>query len=175
MRIIIAIAALALSACAAPSGPIATSTLAAADAATSLAVGQSITMETSSQAGGAGMDAVVNLTLRHADGRTLQFQEANHAPNDLIAQQPGGALAQIMGLFNEESPTLYRATGAEGAPFLCAPEGPRGLGVYAAPDGTVQIVGLKQEIEFETMPDGSQSALPFSPDQVCARLSFRRQ
>jgi len=37
----------------------------------------------------------------------------------------------------------------------------------------VQIVGLRQAIEFETLPNGQLSAIPFSPDQVCARLRFR--
>ncbi len=172
MRIASLAAALALSACASPAA-ITTATLASADAATSLIVGERVTQETSSVRAQEGMDPVVTLTLRHADGRTLRFQQANHASNDLMAQRPGGPLAQIMGLFGEEAPVLYHraSEGEHGAPFLCAPEGPAAIGVLES-EGAVRIVGLKQAIQFETRPDGQVEALPYSPDQVCARLSF---
>ncbi len=165
-----------LSACAAPGAPVTTSALVAADAATSLAVGERLSWETSSTQSGEGMDALVRATLRHADGRALAFQEANHTPNDLTAQRPGGALAQIMGLPGEEAPTLYYAETAapSGAPFFCAPNGPAAIGRYEAADGTVLIVGMRQAIQFETRPDGQLESLPYSPDQVCARLRFRR-
>lgn len=166
-------AALALSACVAPSAPVTMRTLVASDAATSLAVGESIVEETSTQAAAEGMDPVVSLALRHADGRRLSFQEANHTNNDLLAQSPGGALAQIMGLPGEAAPTLYHATSGEGA-FFCGPQGPSAIGAYAAPDGALLIVGLRQPIEFETRVDGISYALPYSPDQVCARLRFRQ-
>ncbi len=176
MRTFIALAVLAVSACAAPGGPVTTTTLAAADATTSLAVGQSIRQETSTRPARDGMDPVVTLTLRHSDGRVLAFQQANHAPNDLFVQQPGGALAQIMGLTNNEAPTLYHSASSEGrdGAFFCAPQGPAAIGRYEAADGTVQIVGLRQSIQVETRPDGELEAVPYSPDQVCARLSFRR-
>lgn len=166
---------LALSACASPPA-VSTATLAAADAATTLAAGERLTLETAAHASAAGDDPLILLTLRHADGRTLAFEQANHAPNDLMAQAPGGPLSQVMGLLGEEAPTLYNARSGEhgGAPFLCAPEGPVALGYYEAADGSVQIVGLKQPIQFETRPDGQSEAVPYAPDHVCARLRFRR-
>jgi len=171
-------AALALSACAlAPSVPVTTRTLSSADAATSLAVGETIVEERSTQTAGEGMDPVVHIALRHADGRRLAFQEANHTPNDIIAQSAGGALAQIMGLPVEAAPTLYHAaSGESGAPeaaFFCGPQGPAAIGAFTNADGTLQIVGLRQPFEFETRVDGVTYALPYSPDQVCARLRFR--
>jgi hypothetical protein len=173
MRIAILAAGLALAACASPPA-VTTSTLAAADAATSLIAGERVTQRISAVEAEDGMDALVTLTLRHADGRTLVFQQANHASRDLMAQRPGGALAQIMGLFGEEAPVLYHRAreGEAGAPFLCAPEGPASIGVLRGADGAVRIVGLKQAIQFETRPDGQEEAVPYSPDQVCARLRF---
>lgn len=167
-------ASVLLAACASPA-PVTMRTLAAADAATSLAVGDSVSELVSTQAAAEGMDPVVNLTLRHADGRTLAFQQGNHTNNDLMASAPGGPLAQIMGLHGQEATQLYHATsgGAEGA-FFCGPQGPAAIGVHESADGLVQIVGLRQEIAFETRPDGQVEALPYSPDQVCARLRFRR-
>lgn len=163
---------------AACASPVATSTtrLASADAATSLALGQQITMTTSSRAGGEGQDALVLMQLRHADGRVMNFEEANHTPHDVMAQAAGGPLAQAMGLFGEETPTLYHARAANGdAAFFCGGDGPVSIGVHQTSDGGVQIVGLKQRFAFETLADGSDAALPFSPDQVCARLRLRRQ
>ena len=165
-----------LAACASPA-PVTTRTLAAADAATSLAVGDSISELVSTQAAAEGMDPVVNLTLRHADGRTLSFQQGNHTSNDLMASAPGGPLAQIMGLQGEEATLLYHATSGEGGTegaFFCGPQGPAAIGVHEGADGAVQVVGLRQQIQFETRPDGQVEALPYSPDQVCARLRFRR-
>lgn len=167
---------LTLGACAMPGGGVTTRTsLVAADASTSLAAGERMTADFTTYAAQDGADPVIVLTLRHADGRTMLFQQANHTANDLLAQRPGGALAQIMGLFGEEAPTLYRATPADnsGAPFLCAPEGPAALGYYESAEG-VRIVGLGQEIQFDTRPDGETETIPYAPDQVCARLSYRR-
>lgn len=174
MRFAILVAGLVLAACASPAVVTSSATLASADAATSLIVGQAITQTISTAPAAEGMDPVVTLTLRHGDGRTLVFQQGNHTAHDLMAQRPGGALAQIMGLFGEESPLLYHATreANQGAPFLCGPEGPAALGVLQNADRSVQIVGLKQAIQFETRPDGQEEAIPFSPDQVCARLRF---
>jgi hypothetical protein len=122
------------------------------------------------------MDPIINLTLRHADGRSLEFQQGNHTNQDLVAQSPGGPLAQIMGLSGDEVPVLYHATQTQGAgaPFFCGPEGPAAIGVHRSADGATLIVGLRQEIQFETRPDGEMEAVPYSPDQVCARLRFRR-
>lgn len=176
MRRSFLILGLVLAACASPA-PVTTSTLVSADAATSLAVGERITQELSTQAAAEGMDPVVTLTLRHADGRRLSFQQANHANNDLFVQRPGGALAQIMGLPGEEATTLYHAASGEGGnegAFFCGPQGPAAIGTYEAPDGTQQIVGLRQPIQVETRPDGATEAVPYSPDQVCARLKFTR-
>lgn len=169
-----------LAACASPPIAQTSSTLVSADAATSLAVGERLTQLTSSQGGGEGMDPAVTLTLRHGDGRSLTFQEANHTPNDIMAQAAGGPLAQIMGLQQgDEVTTLYYAADGErsqrpGAPFLCGPQGPAAIGRYEATDGTIQIVGLREPIQFETRPDGQMEAIPYSPDHVCARLRFRR-
>lgn len=164
-----------LAACASPTS-VTTATLASADAATSLAVGEGLTERRSVTAGGEGQDPLVLLQLQHADGRTLSFEEANHTPHDLMAQAAGGPLAQIMGLFGEETPTLYRARAEENTSeaFLCGPEGPAAIGVVQGADGATQVVALKQELQFETRPDGVTEALPYSPDQVCARLRFRR-
>jgi hypothetical protein len=176
-------AALALAACAlppilGPRGETTASAYAAADAATSLLVGERITVErfVSSEGASRGEDALVRLTLRHADGRAMVFTAANHAPHDVMAQAPAGPLAQIMGLFGEEAPTLYlsESGGDHGAPFFCAPDGPHSIGLHEAADGTIIMVGLQQPIVFETRPDGVEEALPYSPDQVCARLRFRR-
>ncbi len=177
MRRSILVLGLILAACASPA-PVMTRTLAAADAATSLAVGDRISELNSTIAPGTeGMDPVVNMTLRHADGRTLSFQQGNHSPNDLMAQRAGGPLAQIMGIPGEEPTLLWHATEGEGAgaPFFCGPQGPAAIGTYEGADGVIQIVGLRQQIEFETLPDGQVMALPYSPDQVCARLKFRRE
>jgi hypothetical protein len=175
MKRLAALALLLLASCAAPGGgPGVVTQLTAADAATALITGASIEWITRTSAS-EGQDPLVLVTLRHADGRTMAFNENNHAPNHLLAQTPGGPLAQIMGLFGEETPKLYGARGDEnsGAPFICGLEGPTALGVYETADG-LRVVGLKQEIEFETVRDGTQSALPYSPDMVCARLNFRR-
>ncbi|MBN8608706.1 MAG: hypothetical protein J0L81_17445 [Caulobacterales bacterium] len=176
MRNLIVAAGLVLAACASPA-PVTTRTLVSTDAATQLAVGNRITEERSSRQAREGMDPLVTLALRHADGRRLSFQEANHTPHDLMAQRAGGALAQIMGLPGEEATTLYHAVGgqdgSEGA-FFCGPQGPAAIGAYQAPDGTLLVVGLRQAIQFETRPDGVLEAPPYSPDQVCARLRFRQ-
>lgn len=178
MRLSALMLALTLTACAVPQPAATTATaLIAADAATSLAVGERITQEVVTLSpGGDGQDAVINLTLRHADGRALAFQQGNHTPNDLFVQSAGGALAQIMGLTGQEAPELYHAASGEGASgaFFCGPQGPAAIGRYEAPDGSVRIVGLRQEIQVETRPDGQTEAVPYSPNQVCARLNFRK-
>ena len=167
-------AALILAACTTTPSSVTTSTLTAADAATSLAVGERITQIVSTQGPSVqGADPVVTLSLRHADGRTLAFQQGNHTSNDLAASAPGGPLAQIIGLPGEEATTLYHATSSEGA-FFCGPQGPAAIGTYTAADGQLWVVGLRQEIQFETRPDGVVEAVPYSPDQVCARLRFRQ-
>jgi hypothetical protein len=180
MRLTISSAAcLALAACAVLQPPAGVSTtLNAADAATSLTVGPQLTMTVTSHAAppDTGQDPLVLMTLRHADGRVMSFEELNHAPMHVMAQSPGGPLAQTMGLLGEERPTLYGARREEhtGGPIICAPEGPLALGYYEAPDGAVQIVGLRRQFAFETRPDGVQEAVPYSPDQVCARLRFTK-
>lgn len=176
MRKLIFASALIAAACSTPAS-VTTTTLTAADAATSLAVGERVTQSISTQTASEGMDPVVSLTLRHADGRTLAFQEGNHTEHDLIAQRPGGPLAQIMGIPGEEATTLYHAVSGENADqgaFFCGPQGPAAIGTYTAPDGQLLVVGLRQEIQFETRPDGATEAVPYSPDQVCARLRFRQ-
>ncbi len=161
---------LALSGCAAPR----TWVLTPADAATAMISGGRLTMTRAAHAGGGG-DALIVLTLTHADGRAMRFEEANYTPNDLRAQAAGGPLAQAMGLFGDEQPILFHARAEEnqGASFICAPDGPVSIGLLEAADG-VRIVGLKQRFEFETSPDGGEQALPYSPDQICARLRFQR-
>lgn len=176
MRALIVAGGLLLAACAAPSGgPTTSRTLTAADASTSLAVGAQLTESVRTQSASEGMDPVVTLTLAHQDGRSLRFQEGNHTNEDLATQRAGGPLAQVMGFFGEEAPTYYRRVeGGNGAPFLCGPEGPVALGVYENANGDISIVALKQTFTYETLADGTQAALPMSPEQVCARMSFRR-
>ncbi len=171
MRILALFSALALSACAAGT----TATLVPADAATALIAGERITMARAATR--TDQDPLVTLTLTHADGRVMRFEEANHTPHDVMAQAAGGPLSQIMGFFGDETPTLYSARAAEnaGAAFVCAPGGPANIGVYTAPDGGVQIVGLKESFQFEERDDGAAEALPYSPDHVCARLRFTRR
>lgn len=171
MRILVLFTALALSACAASTS----TTLAPADAATALIVGERIAMTRIATA--TSQDPLVILTLTHADGRVMRFEEANHTPHDVMAQAPGGPLSQVMGFFGDETPVLYYARAAEnaGAAFVCAPEGPANIGVYTAPDGGVQIVGLKESFQFEERADGAAEALPYSPDHVCARLRFTKR
>ena len=174
MRLSHFVLVLALSACVSPLAPKTRTTLVSADASTALMAGERLRADTVTHQR-SGADLVI-LTLRHADGRTLAFDQANHTPNDRAAQAPGGPLSQIMGLFGEEAPKLYRARRSEhrGAPFLCGPQGPAAIGVYEAADGSVQLVALKQEIQFDTRPDGQTEAVPYSPDQVCARLRFSK-
>lgn len=170
MRSVLLAAALALSACASTS----TAALAPTDSATSLIVGERLRMSEHASGGMGGGDPFVVLTLKHADGREMVFEEANHAPMDLAAQAADGPLAQSMGLFGGEIPRLYRPRDTANA-FICAPTGPIALGVHRASDGSVLIVGLRQNFAFDTRADGSFEAHPFSPDQVCARLRLRRQ
>ena len=171
---------LGLSACAMmqTAGPVTTETLTPADAATALVTNGSLTMSVQSpRAAQAGEDPLVLLSLKNADGRTMSFEELNHAPDHVMAQTPGGPLAQAMGLTaGDETPKLYGARASEnhGAPFLCGPDGPVSIGYYEAPDGAVTMIGMKSNIEFQTLQDGQPHAVPFSPDQVCARLHFRR-
>jgi hypothetical protein len=182
MRLLVCIAALALSACAippilGPRGETTTSTWQAADASTSLVIGDSVTVERTVHAAppDTGQDDLVLITLRHTDGRSMTFEESNNTPHDVMAQAAGGPLAQVMGLFSDEAPKLYAIRETEGEPFICNPGGPSRLGLYESADGGVLVVGMLQSIEFETRVDGVESALPYSPDQVCARLRFRRE
>lgn len=172
MRFAVLVLGLALGACAAQGGG---EQLSPADSATSVLVGGPITLRrTTASPGGNGQDAVVNMTLTTADGRVMHFQEANHTPNDVTAQSAGGPLAQVMGFFADEQPTLYSATGGNnGAAFICAPDGPAMLGVYRAASGEISVVGLRSAFEFEPRADGTSEALPYSPDHVCARMKFR--
>jgi len=149
-----------------------------ADAATALITGGPLVMTVAppGNAGQEGEDPLILMTLRKSDGRVMGFEESNHAPEQVMAQSQGGPLAQVMGLPDTAAPTLYgvRTDSAQGAPFICGPEGPVSIGYYAAPNGDVTIVGLKQNITFETRDDGTMSPMPFSPDLVCARLRFHR-
>ena len=172
---------LGLSACAAmESGAPATSeTLTPSDAATSLLVGGPLIMTTQPPiAAQYGNDPLVVMSLRAPDGRTMGFEELNHAPEHVMAQSPGGPLAQAMSLTaGGETPKLYgaRAGDNHGTPFLCGANGPVSIGYYEASDGAVTIIGMKANITFETMSDGQSHPIPFSPDQVCARLHLQRR
>lgn len=171
MKRVLLCATIALAACAAQPPSL---SLAPADASTALIAGGPLRMSVAApRAGGDGQDALVVMTLTHADGRVMQFQEANHTPFDLMAQAAGGPLAQVMGFYGDEQPTLYARTDS-GAPFLCAPEGPAMLGVFTTPSGEMTIVGLKSAFEFEERDNGATEAVPYSPDHVCARLKFTR-
>src|SRR5262249_19601831 len=137
-------------------------TLQPVDAASQLALSGPLTLERATQRNAPdGQDPLVQITLRASDGRTLSFEEANHSPQDVTTQSAGGALAQVMGFFGEETPTLYRATGTATNPFLCGPEGPRALGFHEGANGAVTLVGLKTEFEFETLTNGTTQALPY--------------
>lgn len=172
---------LGLSACVATQGgggPSTSETLTPSDAATTLVTGGPLTMTvlTPVQSQG-GEDPLILMSLKAADGRVMAFNELNHAPNHVMAQSAGGPLAQAMGLTaGDETPKLYgaRSTENHGAPILCGPDGPVSIGYYEASDGAVTIIGMKSNIEFETLSDGQQHPVPFSPDQVCARLHFHR-
>jgi hypothetical protein len=146
-----------------------------ADSATAVLVGGSLTQtQTTASPGGNGEDPLIRMTLTAADGRVMRFTEANHSPNDVMAQAAGGPLAQAMGFFADEQPTLYSADNSGGgAPFICAPDGPAQLGLYRAANGEITAVGLRSAFEFETRADGVTEALPYSPDHVCARMKFR--
>lgn len=174
---LIAIAA-ALSACATPSGPqpiVQTTTLTPADAATGIAPGALTVRVITTPVVEEGMDPVVTLELVTAEGRTIRFQEANHTNQDLEVQAAGGPLAQAMGFFGEERATLYRRVpvDAHGVPFLCGPDGPHAIGYHAAEDGSeVRIYGLKSEFEYQTHANGATTVVPYSPDQICARMRF---
>lgn len=152
-------------------------TLLPADAATALAVGERVTMSVSGPSGARdGQDPLILLRLRHADGRVMVFEAANHAPFDVMAQTPGGPLASVMGLA-DAAPALYHARreDSSGAPFICPGEGPLSVGVFEAPDGSVSLVGLRGGFDFETRSDGSYEPLPYSPNLVCARMRFTRR
>lgn len=172
--------ALLLTLAACSGGSTAGDRLTPADAATSLITHGPVVMTVTPPAQSQeGEDPLILMTLRSADGRTMHFDESNHAPEQVMAQSAGGALAEVMGLPGAATPTLYGVRApADGAtqdrPFICAPEGPVSIGYYAAPNGDVTIVGLKQNISFEPRDDGTMSPLPFSPDMVCARLHFHR-
>ena len=171
---------LGLSACVATegAGPSSTETLTPADAATTLVTGGPLTMTTQApRAGQSGEDPLVLMSLRAADGRSMSFEELNHAPMHVMAQTAGGPLAQAMGLTaGNETPKLYGARASEnhGAPFICGADGPVSIGFYEAADGAITIIGMKSNITFETLSDGQPHPVPFSPDQVCARLHFHR-
>lgn len=173
MRFAIVAVCLTVAACAAPSGGT-SERLTPNDSATQLLAGGPVTLTRVAAAPSQdGEDALVTLTVTAADGRTMVFEEANHTPNDSRAQAAGGPLANVMGFFGDEQPTLYQhAQGGSGAPFICGPEGPAYIGVYRAASGEVTIVGLKSAFEFEETGGGA-SALPYSPDHVCARMKFR--
>ncbi|MGE3929020.1 MAG: hypothetical protein AB7G05_02580 [Hyphomonadaceae bacterium] len=176
MRFAILVLALLAAACAAPGGSATNASLVASDPATALITGERVAASWRTQAAPEGQDPLVTLTLTHADGRRMAFQQGNHVENDLRAQTPGGPLAQIMGLFGDEAPVLYHSVdqGSTGAPFICGPDGPAALGLLETAEGETQIVGLKQFIQFETRADGVVEAVPYSPDMVCARLRFTR-
>lgn len=166
-----ALLALCLAAAACATATSTVSTLAAADAATTLIAGANVTLERTARPG--RDDPLVELKLTLADGRVLLFEEANHTPHDVSAQAAGGPLAQVMGLDETAAPTLYRARDVTGAGGLCAPNGPALLGVHRGADGLTAIVGLKEDFAFEARADGSYEALPVGPAIVCARMRFR--
>ena len=148
-----------------------------ADASSNLIAGAPLYLRAypGSDAGAAtGQDAVNVVTLLKQDGRVMAFQEANHAPFDLMAQNAEGPLAQVMGFFGEERPTLYQVSPelSTGAPFLCGPDGPAYIGYYRDADDKATLVGLRSGFSFTTGPDGSAFPEPYSPSEVCARLKL---
>lgn len=177
MRWIIAFAALALAqslAACTTNGGGAVINLTPSDAATSMISGGPITMRTVTTPGSTGDDPLVVLTLSRADGKAMNFEEANHAPHDVAVQSAGGALAQAMGLMvGTEQPVLYHVRGG-GAPFFCGAQGPANLGVYTDPTGAVTIVGLKSNFQVEDAAGGRFDIAPYSPDHICARMHFTK-
>lgn len=170
MRILLFAAVIALGACAAPGS---TERLRPADSATELIVGGPLTMRVAVEGEAAeSEDALVRMTLTAANGQVMNFTEANHSPYDVMAQAAGGPLANVMGFFGEEAPTLYASEG--GSPFICQPDGPAMLGVHRSETGQIKIVGLRSGFEFEPRASGGYDPVPYSPDHVCARLIFRR-
>jgi hypothetical protein len=180
MRIAALALILGLSACVATksAGPSTTETLTPSDAATTLVASAQVIMTVQApHASQGGEDPLVLMSLQSSDGRSMSFEELNHAPEHVMAQAAGGPLAQAMGLTaGDETPKLYGARASEnhGTPFFCGPTGPVSIGYYETSDGAVTVVGMKANITFETMSDGQTHPIPFSPDQICARLHFRR-
>ena len=179
MRQMLFLAVLALAGCAVtPTSTTTSTTLNPADAATSLMVGGPVTLTTTTPTAAAqnGEDPAIVITLARADGRTMSFEQANHAPYDLAVQTPGGPLAQTMGLMQgQEQPVYYHArAGADGAAFICGAAGPQNLGIYTAPDGAVTVYGLSSGFQVESGANGAMDVAPFSPDHICARLHFTK-
>jgi hypothetical protein len=181
MRSTVAFAALALgislgftlAACTTEGGGGSAVNLTPSDAATSMISGGAIAMRTTA-ASGHGDDPVILLTLSRSDGKTMTFEQANHAPHDVAVQSAGGALAQAMGLMaGTETPVLYHLR-AGGNPFFCGADGPMNIGVYTDPAGAVTIVGLKSDFQVEDRAGGGFDIGPYSPDHVCARMHFAK-
>ena len=147
--------------------------LAAADSATQLIASAGATMRLTTRAA-RNDDPLTLMDLTLADGRVLHFEEANHAPMDLAAQAAAGPLAQVMGLDESATPTLYRARDVSRAGAFCGPAGPHLIGVHTGTDGLVSMVGLKEDFSFDTRADGGFTAQPVGPAIVCARLKFLR-
>lgn len=172
MRALVVALCVALAGCA--SAPRATATWTPSDAASSLTTSGPLQARTTSSMSGDG-STLNTLYLTNGDNRRMVFIEANALPHDLAVQQAGGALASIMGFFGDEQPTLYRFNRlpADTSIFLCGPEGPALIGVYANPTGDISLVALKTEFQTETT-GGRVDIAPYSPDHVCARARFRR-
>ncbi len=177
MRWIIAFAALALAqtlAACTTNGGGAVINLTQSDAATSMISGGAISMRTVTTPGSNGDDPLVVLTLSRADGKAMNFEQANHAPHDVAVQSAGGALAQAMGLMaGNEQPVLYHLRQG-GTPFFCGADGPANLGIYTDPAGGVTIIGLKSEFQVEDKAGGGFDVAPYSPDHICARMHFTK-
>ena len=132
-------------------------TLVSADASTSLMAGERLRAEYVTHARSAAAIRSSSSRCATAMDAALAFDQANHTPNDLAAQAPGGPLAQIMGSVRRGSAdALPRAPTANiAARRSCA--APRALPASAstsAATAACRSSALKQEIQFETRPDG---------------------
>ena len=165
--------ALLLAACIAAPPRAELTTLTAADPATALIAGQTASLARQTQAV-RNDDPLTLLELRFGDGRVMRFEEANHAPHDLVVQRAGGALAQVMGLDDAATPTLYRARDVTRAGAFCAPSGPLAIGVSDGASG-VRIVALKEDFQVDDRAGGGYDVAPTSPSMVCARLAFTKR
>ena len=123
-----------------------------------------------------GQDPLILVRLLTEDGRALVLSEANHAPNDLRAQAPGGTLARAMGLGAADRPTLYYVAdhNPPDAPPFCAPTGPGAVGVAWVGSDSLLIAAFP-DAGFAPDPDpyGMDRPNPQPLQSPCASAEYR--